>query len=198
MRRVTVGPDIEVSGNSLSSILEGFGVFRSLAMQVLRTHGIVVYLTGKDATIDITKWYPLAKFLDAIEDISNRIGARIMNDIGQSVPKNAKFPPSIKDLDMAVRAIDVAFHMNHRKGGVPMFDPKTGKMVEGIGHYGYQRLGSERKITSVCDNPYPCQLDLGLLTAMSKKFELSPLVSHDDRKPCRSKGGSSCTYIITW
>jgi hypothetical protein len=79
-----------------------------------------------------------------------------------------------------------------------MLDPKTGNMIEGIGHYAYHRVSSERKITLICNTPYPCQLDLGILTAMSKKFELGAAVSHDDRRPCRSRGGVSCTYAITW
>lgn len=93
---------------------------------------------------------------------------------------------------------DVAYHMNHRRNGQLMFNPATGVMLEGIGHYGYKREPGERKIISVCDNPYPCKLDHGILTTVARRFQLRALVTHDDTKPCRAKGGNDCTYVVTW
>jgi hypothetical protein len=50
----------------------------------------------------------------------------------------------------------------------------------------------------VCDNPYPCAFDRGIITAMAQGFELQAKVVHDDAKPCRKQGAESCTYIASW
>jgi hypothetical protein len=94
--------------------------------------------------------------------------------------------------------VDVAYHINHRKNGVPLFDMNRGTMSEGIGHYGYERIAGKNKIVSLCKNPYPCAFDHGILTAMARKFAPAAKVTHDDSKECRSKGADSCTYVITW
>jgi hypothetical protein len=88
--------------------------------------------------------------------------------------------------------------MNHRKLGQEMFSPATGKMLEGIGHYGYEEIPGKKLIISVCNNPYPCAFDRGILAAMAQRFELSSSVAHDNAKPCRKNGADSCTYMISW
>jgi hypothetical protein len=190
----SIESSIEVSGHSLGAIVEGFKAFRSVALKVMAQHG----LTGKKAGIDTAAWYPLGGFLKAYNAIALEVGTNVLFDIGESIPRNAKFPDSINDIDSAMRANDVAYHMNHRKSGVAMFNPATGVMLEGIGHYGYRRDGGERKIVVVCDNPYPCRFDHGILNAMAKRFELRSSVSHDDSKTCRAKGGLACTYVVSW
>lgn len=190
--------DIEVSGNALASLVEGFGVFRTLALKHLDEHGLSLRLTGKDPSIDITRWYPMKNCLEAFKEIVARVGPTVMFEIGLSVPKNAKFPPSIRDVDAAIQSLDVAYHMNHRKNGKPMFDSRTGQKIEGIGHYGYRRVPDELAIVSECDNPYPCAMDLGVLTAMARKFEPRSIVEHVEAGPCRSKGGTRCAYRISW
>jgi hypothetical protein len=77
-----------------------------------------------------------------------------------------------------------------------MFSLETGAMLEGIGHYGY--APGEREIISVCNTPYPCDLDRGILTAMARAYEPNCRVAHDDSRPCRKRGADSCTYVVTW
>lgn len=85
-----------------------------------------------------------------------------MYNIGLSIPENAVFPPWVVDIDTAVKAIDIAYHLNHRKDGKPLFDMKTGTMSEGIGHYGYERdrSGKNRVVNATI-------LTLALLTVES-------------------------------
>lgn len=82
--------------------------------------------------------------------------------------------------------------------GEPMFNPASGAMAEGIGHYGYEHVAGQNKLVSVCENPYPCAFDLGILTVMAERFESSARVAHDGAQPCRKRGANSCTYSITW
>jgi hypothetical protein len=60
--------------------------------------------------------------------------------------------------------------MNHKVLGKVLFDPATGKMGEGIGHYHFEKLGNnEFKVT--CENPYPCDFDKGLLKGASRNLK---------------------------
>jgi hypothetical protein len=71
-------------------------------------------------------------------------------------------------------------------------------MIEGIGHYGFNKIENENLIISVCDNPYPCDFDLGILTYMAQLFKPQAKVVCDSTKHCRKKHGQSCTYLISW
>jgi hypothetical protein len=94
--------------------------------------------------------------------------------------------------------MDVAYHLNHRKNGAPMFDPATGAMLEGIGHIRTQFFDNERRATVVCEEPYPCEFDRGLITALANRFEPMAKTLHDNSAPCRKKGDSSCTFHVSW
>jgi hypothetical protein len=141
---------------------------------------------------------PLAGFLSAYKAIEREVGPNVLTDIGVAITTNAPFPPGITDIVKGQMAIDVAYHLNHRRAGMVMFDPATGKMLEGIGHYTVQQLTGEKKLLNIGANPYPCSFDLGVVTAMAQRFEARAKVVHDTARPCRSKGGSECHYVITW
>jgi hypothetical protein len=191
----SIGPDIEVSGVSLGAMTDGFKAFRSLAVKYLMQHGL---MASKNDPVDVTKWFPLTAWINAARAIEQEVGSNVMFDVGDSVPRNAKFPDSIKDIESALRSIDVAYHMAHRKSGVVMFNPATGVMLEGIGHYVVTRAAGEKKISIVCDDPYPCRLDEGIITAMAKRFQRIASVVHETKKPCRYKGGDACTFTVIW
>jgi hypothetical protein len=118
--------------------------------------------------------------------------------IGQHIPKHAPFPPTITDIHSAMASMDAAYHMNHRKNGKVMFDPATGQMLSGIGNYGYTPVPRERRIISICENPYPCDFDRGIITTLAQRFEKNSRVTHDDSAPCRKNGADSCKYIVMW
>jgi len=190
-------PNIEVNGPTVYSIVTGLGYFTNLSRRFYSEVGIGT-VVNKELVIDMNGWYSQAAWLAAFEKIANTVGDRVLFNIGLSVPANAKFPPWVVDVDSAIKAIDIAYHMNHRKKGVLLFDPNNGVMTEGIGHYGYERIHSENKIICKCHNPYPCAFDHGIITAMAHKFAPSAVIKHDSSKECRSRGAETCTYIITW
>lgn len=189
---------IEVNGQTVYAIVDGFKLIKSLAYKHLKEAGVGEVEKDESVKINPATWYSQEAWLKAFESISKDVGDSVLYQIGLAIPRNAKFPPWVVDIDTAVKSIDIAYHMNHRKGGREMFDPTTGKMLEGIGHYGYNRITGENKIISVCENPYPCEFDKGILTTMAQKFQPLAKVKHDDLKPCRKKGQKSCTYVITW
>jgi len=190
-------PGIDVYGSSLDAIVEAFKLFPSIALKRLVSHGIGTVNARGEITIDREGWYSQASWLAAFEGIATTVGTRALFQIGQHVPKHAIFPPSITDIRSGVASIDVAYHMNHRKNGKPMFDPTTGQKTKGIGRYGTADNG-DRKIIVVCENPYPYDFDRGILTAIAGRFERTVCVFHDERAPCRKNGADSCTYHVAW
>jgi hypothetical protein len=197
MQNWTFEPGIELSGVMIESIVEAFKLFPSVATKRLLGHGIGT-MKGKDLVLDRNGWYPIANWLAAFDGFAETVGPRALFQIGQQVPRYAALPPGISDIHSALGAIDVGYHMNHRKNGRPMFDPTTGQMLPGIGNYKMKAEPGERKIISVCENPYPCDFDRGLISAFTVRFEKAGRVTHDDRAPCRKTGSRSCTYHVTW
>jgi hypothetical protein len=188
---------IEVYGASIDAIVEAFRLFPSVALKQLVNYGIGT-VKGRDIVIDREAWYPMSNWLAAYESIAKTVGPRALMQIGQQIPKHAPFPPTINDIHSALASLNAAYHMNHRKRGKVMFDPETGQLTPGIGSYGYTPVPRERKIISVCENPYPCDFDKGLITALANRFEKMSRVVHDDDAPCRRTNAESCTYTITW
>ncbi|MCX5814131.1 MAG: hypothetical protein NT178_16545 [Proteobacteria bacterium] len=183
---------VEVNGETVLSVLTGMGFLKQKGIDILEKHGIHDPAPGQ--------WYLQQNWLDAFKDIAESVGNSTLNVIGSKIPENAQFPPEINSLEKALSAIDIAYHMNHRSNGRVMFDPNTGQKSEGIGHYGYEQVG-DRRVKMVCENPYPCDFDRGIIEAMVRRFQpsgSSPSVRHDDAAPCRKKGAASCTFLVEW
>jgi hypothetical protein len=191
-------PGIEAYGASIDAVVDAFKLFPSVALKRLAAFGIGTFQGKNNVVIERDAWYPMDKWLSAFESIATEVGSRGLFQYGQHLPKYAPFPPTINDIHSAMASMDAAYHMNHRKGGKVMFDPSTGQMLEGIGHYGYAPVKHEKKIVSVCENPYPCEFDRGIITSLAARFEKGSRVVHDDKAPCRKTGANSCTYVVTW
>jgi len=175
---VAFSPAVEVNGQTVLAVVAGMGAFKDIAHEILTDKGIVDPQPGE--------WYSQQSWLDAYKDVAEKLGAKTLTQIGKSIPENADFPPDIDTIEKALASIDVAYHMNHRGGE--------------IGHYNYTQV-DEKSGKIVCDNPYPCDFDFGIITAMARRFSPQGVfadVSHDDTQPCRKKGAETCTYMISW
>ncbi|WP_434390747.1 hypothetical protein [Melittangium boletus] len=189
--------DVSVLGSNLQAIVDGFGTFSILGNRILLDEGLGS--EGRDGSINFQKdqWYPLATFLRAFDRIGKEFGGYMQRQVGLSIPKNALFPPTVVDIDSAIQAIDVAYHMNHAINGVPLFSPATGRKTDRIGNYGYERQPGKKLIVSRCTTPYPCTFDEGILTSMAQRFDRTSSVTHVPGA-CRSRGSSHCIYHIAW
>jgi hypothetical protein len=189
---------IEVNGQTAYAVVAAYNLIKTVPSQFLLKEGIGE--PGPNGVVNIIPdtWYSQEAWLRAFEKIALSLGDVTLFKIGTKIPENAQFPPWVIDIESAIKSIDIAYHMNHRKNKIEMFDPETGEMMEGIGHYGFEKIENENKIVSVCKNPYPCDFDRGILTSMAKKFEPGAAIVHNDIKPCRKKGADKCTYTITW
>ncbi len=189
--------DVSVLGSNLQAIVDGFGTFSILGNRILLDEGLGS--EGRDGSISFQKdqWYPLATFLRAFDRIGKEFGGYMQRQVGLSIPKNALFPPTVVDIDSAIQAIDVAYHMNHAINGVPLFSPATGRKTDRIGNYGYERQPGKKLIVSRCTTPYPCTFDEGILTSMAQRFDRTSSVTHVPGA-CRSRGSTHCIYHIAW
>lgn len=189
-------PEIEVNGQTVYAIVDGFRLFRRLASAILAQEGIGRMRSDGDLTLDRHAWYSQSAWLRAFERIADEAGSGALFAIGRQIPENAQFPPSVVDIHTAIQSVDVAYHLNHRKHGDVMINLATGGKLGGIGSYGYHRAG-DRMIISECSNPYPCDFDRGILTSMARRFEPHAQVEHE-AGPCRKHGADTCTYVIRW
>ncbi len=189
---VAINPSVEVNGQTVLALVSGLGPFRSKGIEILKECGI--------SDIKPDEWYSQQGWLNAFKHISENIGSSTLLLIGKSIPDNAQFPPEINDIFKALSAIDIAYHMNHRLNGHTLFNPQTGSMTEGIGHYHYKKV-SDNEIEIRCDNPYPCDFDRGIVMQMANRFRPAyarTRIGHDESKGCRKKGDENCIYTISW
>ena len=191
-------PDIEVWGVMLHWAVSGFRILPDTGMRYLARHGLVTPGADGKLRLDTDAWYPQEAWLKCYEAITREVGASVMLDIGRNLGSKGPVPPRVTDLEKAMSWLDAAYHQYHKKRGKLMFDEATGQMLEGIGHYSVRWVPGERKIISVCENPYSCDFDLGLLTGYATRFTPRSRVDHDPSAPCRKRGSNSCTYVITW
>ncbi|QSQ24214.1 hypothetical protein JY651_04395 [Pyxidicoccus parkwayensis] len=187
-----------VSGSSATAILEAVKSFSVLVNELMKVMNVQTRDANGALTLDPTAWYPVDNYLYTYKKIDMLLGARGLEKVGSFIPQNAVFPSNIQDIYSALASIDIAFHMNHRKNGQPMFNLVTGEMLEGIGHYRSEPVDGKNEIRMVCDNPYPCRFDQGLIKGMAQRFQPQATLTHDMHQGCRLKGGKSCTYVVTW
>ncbi len=172
-----LAPNVQVNGQTVLSVVDGMW-FKETALRIIRKHGI------DNPKPD--QFYPQEAWLNAFREIAEKFGAFTLMEIGKKIPENAVFPPEIDCIEKALPAIDVAYHMNHRGGE--------------IGHYRFEKTG-ERTARMICDNPYPCEFDRGIVERTAAKFAppgATPWVGHDLSGGCRHTGASSCTYLVEW
>ena len=190
-------PGIENSGEGVGAIVEGFRKFPTIAQKYLCKYG---FLKPDQALADLdrTRWYPEEAFLLAFEAISGELGVNSLYGVGRAMIENAVLPPHISDVPSALGSLDVAYHMNHRKNGIVMFDPQTGIMLEGIGHFVATVEHAEKRVTIVSNTPYPCDFERGIVGGFAARFDQKAKTIHDSSAPCRKKGADSCTYVTWW
>jgi hypothetical protein len=190
-------PGIEVFGQALSFLVTGFRILPSTGLGYLARFGFTKLGADGKPTFDVDGWYSHEDWLRCFEAIQKDIGENTVFEIGKNVGANAQYPVPVADLHAGMALLDGGYHFFHRKRGRQMFDPATGQMTEGIGHYGYKKEG-DRRVVSVCNNPYPCAFDHGIVTGVAQRFQPRARVDHDPGASCRKKGADSCTYVITW
>jgi hypothetical protein len=180
MNNRVIPSDVQVLGQSIMAMIGGMELLKSRAMKILADNGI--------PQLEPQGWYPMRNALTAIKSIEEKIGPVTMRAVGRKVPEHAKFPPEITTLEQALLSLNMAYQMNHR-----------GQQAGSIGGYRFETAGHGGRM--VCDNPYPCNFDHGIIEALCERFRPKDSVwVRVEHAPlgCRHKGGSDCTYLISW
>ena len=172
--------NVEVEGQAVRSMLDGVAelssVFEKRMQETLDQKGIGDPQPGE--------WYPQQAYLDAVGSIADSIGAQTFRNIGKKLPKNTEFPPSIDSVSEALEALEKGYEMNHRGGD--------------SGFYEFEDVGPNEKLV-YCKNPYPCDLDVGLITAVAEEFSSDGIVTVEEESDlCRDDGGDKCSYRVSW
>ncbi len=171
-------PRVEVLGEVVLSLVNVMGAFKTISLEILRENGI------GDPQPD--EWYSQQAWLDSFKAIAEKVGPNTLYQVGRQVPAQYAFPPMIDSIESVLSDLDAAYRKSHRGGEV--------------GHYRFQILGMNMgKMT--CDNPYPCDFDRGIISALAQRFEPPGSltdVRHEDHAPCKKQGANSCVYTISW
>src|SRR5262245_51676749 len=142
---------IEANSSGIKVLLSAFRIFPSILKRILVEKGIIE--PGEDDARALTRdrWFPLESWLAVHDVILKEIGPTALLSLGERlVEENPNFPKGIKDVPSALYALDIAFHRSHRKLGRMMYDPATGNMLEGIGHYRSRVIPGEEKAEVTC------------------------------------------------
>ncbi|MEW6351394.1 MAG: hypothetical protein AB1646_20265 [Thermodesulfobacteriota bacterium] len=174
----------EVEGQVVAAFVEGFpALLRDDGRAILEKHGISDPRSGT--------FYLLQSFLDAMDEVAQRMGDQMLFRIGSEIAARAKFPPDVSSLESCLASINAAYHLNHRGGDIGTYTFTD----EGL-------RGGLRRARMTCRNPYPHAFDRGVLEGMAKKFKpsecLDVVVRDDESAPTRKTGADSSTYVITW
>src|SRR5262245_51927189 len=98
MEFVAFEPGIEVNGQTVLAVVEGFAMFEKIPSDILISEGIGtadaegIIVAAKDA------WFSQEKWLGAFKKISDAVGAGALFGIGMKIPECAVFPPWVTDV----------------------------------------------------------------------------------------------------
>src|SRR5262249_36037493 len=122
----------EVAGRGLVGYLSAFRAYPTVGEKYLS--GLRKPNGEMPTTAELMEmWFPLQTWLTAHHQIVADVGASTSYSIGKKVAETADVPPEVNSVAQVLSSIDIVYHLFHRKDGVVMFDPATGKMTEGIG-----------------------------------------------------------------
>lgn len=167
---------VEVNGQTILSVVHAFP-------EGLRSHGERILAENGIDDPEEDEWYPQEHWLESFNDLHEQMGESTLAQIGKKIPRSAEWPPGTNTIVDGVESIDTAYHMNHRGGE--------------IGNYDAEQAGAET-IYVVCDNPYPCAFDVGILEGVVDEFGETRASINEIGTECRADGGDECQYEITW
>ena len=187
---------VEVHGGVVLGLLDAMGPFRSSGLAILEKHGL------EDPRLD--RWYPLPALLASFEDLLEQTGGSTLAQVGQRVIETSKWPEGVNTFEQASHAMDVSYHMNHRRYGKELWDQEKMRIVEGgLGHDSFIQSDSRQKEAVYLGGTfYPCDFDQGMLRALTRQFKpdgaLFVSIDHGADQQCRKRGDLICISVLSW
>lgn len=148
-------------------------------------------------------WYPLENLLKLFTYIEKNCSPSILQRIGAEVAKKAKWPDTTQNAEEAIRSINLAYHMNHRRDEQELFDYEKGEIIEGYIGHDILEIDHKKEVANfICGSFYPSDFNLGMakqvLKIFGNNFIAALSVKIDKSQPSRKTGGETCTYNINY
>jgi len=174
---VVFDPKAEVSGASILVYIAAMG---EAVIPIMERH-----LGTTEFKPDL--WFPLQANLDVFREISQPSYNAVFDlvKIGINGARIAEVPPEVNSIPSVLQSLDVAYHLFHRNGE--------------IGYYRTE-IKDQNQIDLICRNPYPCDVDYGLIYGFVQRFcpeGMTFTVRHAEGE-CRKNGGETCIYHVEW
>ncbi|WP_394849902.1 serine/threonine protein kinase [Pendulispora brunnea] len=188
--------DVEVKVRDIGRVVP---LLTEKARRIYADHGLGRF-TEQGLVLNPGPWWPVVPYARALHEIAAVDGSTKTFELQKLIYRHVssrKGDPGGEDIHTAFAMADARFHASHRKGGQPMYDPTSGRMLEGIGHIRYHGEPGENFIALECDNWVPCDMQRGAQFFIARRYEPHALVEHASGS-CRKRGDASCTYHITW
>lgn len=158
-------------------MLAAMGPFRRRGEQILEEHGI------RDVARE--EWYPLARYVESLEMIGEKMGPNTLFQIGRQIPNHVAMPPGIDTFEKVLASFGMAFDLNHRgvRPNAITYTIRDADLRQGV---------------IVTGTPYPCDFDRGVIAGFfAKLLNARPVVFPQEKAPCKSRGGETCTYEVS-
>jgi hypothetical protein len=178
------------------------GIKEVLENSTYRSKGISLKPFNLD-TAKPNQWYPLKNLVDFFTYIEESNNSVILQKIGAEVANKALWPDTVQTIRAALESVNLAYHMNHRRNGLELFDYKKGVVIEGyIGHNILEVDDKKETVKYICGSFYPSDFDLGMAKQVVKIFGKNAIaalsVKRDASKPSRKKGDTTCTFNLNY
>jgi hypothetical protein len=166
---------VKVNGETILSFVKAVPASEDSRREILKKHGINDPKPGQ--------WYSQQAWLNAFKEISEKIGPVTLRLIGKAIPKNAKFPPQIKETKEAFEMLDKAYKMNYKGGFIVeykflSFDPQ------------------KKEIKMEINTPYPEDFDAGIMLGLFEKFKPADVIRQPNVRMEKKVNG--IVYTLTW
>jgi len=125
--------------------LDAFQLVPSVGQRLIARHRLEL----QDLTLD--RLVPVQRWLNALKEIQETVGAEVVRRVGTRILENAYFPPSFRTVDAVLESLDTIYYLNHRGE---------------VGHYRYERSDGVQVVR--CETPYPRYFEWGLIEGICK------------------------------
>lgn len=174
MEFVCKDPLATVRGANVKATLAGFQTMQSAGQWLIRQHGIEPEQLSPDARVPVQAW------LDAMRQLQERSGGRLLEGIGRAIIEAAHFPPELDSVEKVVMALDTIYYLNHEGD---------------VGHYHVER-GDDGELVVECSTPYPRAFEHGLLQGIASHPRLTGAKSYAVEYVELEQGDRTCRITL--
>lgn len=167
--------NVEIIGNGLLSVFAGVvaTIGEKQATKLFKQHNLF--------PIEPEEWFPQQSCLNLLRDLDD-VADLIAVGVHVFQPSNN---PTVKTVADALHFLNVGYQGIHRGGD--------------CGDYQFH-LVSNQQGRLICHNPYPADLDFGLIYSLLKYYPThnEMRIVWDPKIPNRKQGADSCEFLIAW